>query len=104
MEILRQHENGTILVAIKTYEELTQDEIDSLTLACTDTVEQYKDFKIDRNKHGRVTRAVGHFLSDEYRQYLDNSQDIIVPLKKATKIRKSNPDLAAKIVGSLIGK
>ena len=51
-----------------------------------------------------MTRAVGHFLSDEYRQYLDNSQDIIVPLKKATKIRKSNPDLAAKIVGSLIGK
>lgn len=104
MEIVRQHENGTILVAIKTYEELTKDELDKLTLAATETVENYKNFKIDRNKHGRVTRAVGYLLSEEHLKYLNSKTDIIKPLKKAMKIRKSKPDLAAKIVGALISK
>lgn len=71
MQILRQHENGVILDAIKTWEELTEEEIDKLPRYTKEERENQKNYKISRNKKNEVRRAVGHEFTDEYSAYLD---------------------------------
>lgn len=66
MQINRQHKNGTILEAIKTYEELSPEEKDMLIIPVTNTIEQYEDFRVDYNKKGKLTSVKPHSFTEEY--------------------------------------
>ncbi|MCI5708008.1 hypothetical protein [Veillonella caviae] len=58
MEIKQVAKNGIITQAVKTYDELTQEELNILRIPATTAIEDYANFKCYWNKQGEVIRVV----------------------------------------------
>lgn len=59
MKIDQQHPNGTIMNAIKTYDELADDEKARIDLPFGDTIEDYSTYRVRRNKKNELRSVVG---------------------------------------------
>ncbi|UYN56965.1 hypothetical protein OFW50_02350 [Lacticaseibacillus chiayiensis] len=59
MRIDQQHPNGTIMNAIKTYDELADDEKARIVLPFGDTIEDYSTYRVRRNKKNEIRSVVG---------------------------------------------
>lgn len=59
MRIDQQHPNGTIMNAIKTYDELADDEKARIGLPFGDTIEDYSTYRVRRNKKNELRSVVG---------------------------------------------
>lgn len=59
MRIDQQHPNGTIMNAIKTYDELADDEKAHIGLPFGDTIEDYSTYRVRRNKKNELRSVVG---------------------------------------------
>ena len=88
MKINRTHKNGTILEAIKNFDELTEEEFIALELASGDSAENYISFRIDRNKKGDITRAVGYEM--KVKESTGDVADMFKNIEKS--IEKDNLD------------
>lgn len=58
MEIKQVAKNGIITQAVKTYDELTQEELNILRIPATTAIEDYANFKCYWNKQGEIIRVV----------------------------------------------
>lgn len=67
MIINRQHANGTILEAIKTLDELTQEELDFFRVPATHKITDFATFRVDRNKNGKITHIREKSFSEEHK-------------------------------------
>lgn len=63
MKIDQQHPNGTIMNAVKTYNELTNDEKAAMTFKKGYTIEDYDNYRIRRNRKNEIISAEGRALS-----------------------------------------
>lgn len=89
MIINRQHANGTILEAIKTLDELTQEELDFFRVPATHKITDFATFRVDRNKDGKITRIAHKTFTEEYKANRNNV-DIVGLFKKIDKAIKSD--------------
>lgn len=81
MEIRREHKNGVILEAIKTYEELTEEEKGRLVISSAEKISDYKNFRVDRNKKDEISRVKGYDLSKERSRQLNERVDFVDALQ-----------------------
>lgn len=65
MIIKDQTKNGQIVNAIKSYDELTDEEKAALTFAWTESKEDYANYQVRYNKHGFLLGVKGHDLSEK---------------------------------------
>ena len=72
MIINRQHANGTILEAIKTLDELTQEELDFFRVPATYKITDFETFRVDRNKNGKITRIAYKTFTQEHKANRSN--------------------------------
>lgn len=84
MIIKVQHKNGTPLQSTVTRDELTAEMRDRLTIPAGDTVEDYEDFNVWRNKRGEV-RAVRPGAYSESKSRRIDEQDAKPTLIDALK-------------------
>lgn len=98
MIINRQHKNGTILVAIKTLDELTQEELDFFHVPATYKITDFAIFRVDRNKNGKITRIAHKSYSEEYKANRNNVDivDMFKNVEKAIKTKNIDADFARK--------
>lgn len=90
MEILGQAKNGQITQAIKTYEELTDEEKGALRLTAGSSIEDYKNYLVTCTKTGDRLTVKGKDLSEAKKQELSEHVDVVDALevvygKKGTK-------------------
>lgn len=64
MKILQKSKNGIITMCEKTFEELTSEEVKELKLACNEKIQDFKTFKVHRNKKSEIIRVVSSRFSD----------------------------------------
>ena len=96
MIINRQHKNGTILEAIKTLEELTQEELDFFKVPATYKITDFATFRVDRNKDGKITRIAHKSYTEEYKAKRNNADlvDMFKNVEKAIKTKNVDADFA----------
>ena len=63
MRIDQQHPNGTVMNAVKTYDELTKDEQSKMVLPYGETVEDYSTYRVRRNKKNELRSVTGEGYS-----------------------------------------
>lgn len=63
MRIDQQHPNGTVMNAVKTYDELTKDEQSKMVLPYGETVEDYSTYRVRRNKKNELRSVTGEDYS-----------------------------------------
>lgn len=110
MKILQQSKNGTITLCEKTFEELTDDELEKLVFSSGESKKDYKTYRIYRNKKNEIIRVVAYGFSnlkikeiEEYENKI-NILDVcsIAFAKKQSKIyqkaRKKFTDEEAKFI------
>lgn len=93
MEIKRQHENGQILEALKSYEELSAEEKTMLVFPKTNKVEDYATFRVDYNKGGVLRKVTPQNFSQEKIDEIENGNDLVDMFKSVEKlIKEKNVD------------
>ena len=98
MIINRQHANGTILEAIKTLDELTQEELDFFRVPATHKITDFATFRVDRIKNGKITH-IREISYCEVHKANRNNVDIVDMFKnveKAIKTKNVDADFARK--------
>ena len=65
MIIKDQANNGQILNALKSYDELTDEEKEALIFAWTESKEDYANYQVRYNKHGLLLGVKGHDFSEK---------------------------------------
>lgn len=63
MRIDQQHPNGTVMNAVKTYDELTDDEQSKMILPHGETIEDYSTYRVRRNKKNELRSVTGEDYS-----------------------------------------
>lgn len=98
MIINRQHANGTILEAIKTLDELTQEELDFFRVPATYKITDFATFRVDRNKNGKITHIREKSFSEEHEANRNNFDlvDMFKNVEKAIKTKNVDADFARK--------
>ena len=75
MKILQKSKNGIITMCEKTFGELTSEEAKELKLACNEKIQDFKTFKVHRNKKGEIVRVVpSHFSDFKAKEIEENSK------------------------------
>lgn len=77
MKILNQHPNGVALIALKTYDELSPEELDKLSISSDKKVEDFETFIVHRKKTGEIFKVKGYRFSDEYFDKIKNKPDFV---------------------------
>lgn len=94
MKIIKLHDNGQLLMAHKTYEELSQEEKENLHLASGEKIENYELFRVDYNKRGKLTLVVGQEFTKEYSKKIQESSRAFNDLLRAVNNKKVDPKMA----------
>lgn len=74
MKILDQAKNGQICNAIKTYDELTDEEKKNLQLSTNEDIEDYATFQVRYNKKGSLLGVQGHEFSEKENSKFEKPQ------------------------------
>lgn len=65
MRVFQQHSSGIILNAIKSYDELTDEEKAAMILAYGTSKEDYDTYQVRRNKHNEIRQVTGYEYSEK---------------------------------------
>lgn len=105
MEIHQQHQNGQILRAIKSYEELTLEERQMLRIPLTYKLEDYADFVVHYNKSGRLTLvAPKHFSKEKIAEIEANRGNDLVDMFKNIENMIEHENLDREVAGAYLKK
>lgn len=63
VEEMNVHANGVVLDGLKSADQLTEEELNLLTLQYDKKMDDYATFRVMKNKHGRVLRVQAHGYS-----------------------------------------
>ncbi|GKT04041.1 hypothetical protein [Furfurilactobacillus entadae] len=63
VEEMNVHANGVVLDGLKSADQLTEEELNLLTMQYDKKMDDYATFRVMKNKHGRVLRVRAHDYS-----------------------------------------
>ena len=92
MIIKNKANNGVITLALKEYNELTNDERQALRIPATNTVEDYANFYVNRKKDGSLVRVWGHEYSGKMNAEIEHRQKYEADLVDAWQARLGEKD------------
>lgn len=96
MEIIRQHANGQVLVAKKEYDELTEEELSRLVIPSGTTKEDYKNYRVDHNKKGKLIKVIVEDYSEKFLKQLHGGVDFVDAMQVVYGNKKSKEHKKAK--------
>ena len=77
MKNIQQANNGQIVYAEKSYNELTKQEKDRLTMPSTSKIKDFATFQVRYNKEGQLLTVKPHSFSVEFAKKLDSKEQEI---------------------------
>lgn len=90
MVIRDRANNGQALQIVKKYNELTNDELKTLTFKNGEKKEDYKDYFVQYNKKGQLLRVSPYKLTDEKFQKILNRDDKHIDLLDSLELLHGN--------------
>lgn len=105
MEIKQTAGNGTAILVLKKYEELTNEERQALRIPATNTIEDYANFYVNRKKDGSLVRVWSKGFSDKMNAEIEYREKYEVDLLDTLTVKLGHGNSkAAKAAKKRIAK